>query len=97
MAIVASNTLSITVSRYEDTRTKGISRSVTVQASGLIEGENIPVPLNPDISKVEGVAEAMQTLLDAADAALAGKTVAISAAVAAPKMVAAVLAPELVK
>jgi len=86
MSIVASSNLSLIVSRNVDMITKETRKSISVQASGLIEGADITVPLNPDISKVTGVAEAMQALLDAADAALAGKTADIATAVAAPKV-----------
>jgi hypothetical protein len=83
MAIVASEGFTVYVSKCRESFGKPYEMKLTVEGTGSIEGTDKVVTLNPEIA-YDGKMT-LDALVSAVEAALAGKTVTLTAAVAAAK------------
>jgi len=83
MAIVADQGFTIHVSRCRESFDKPYVMKITVDGTGSIEGTDKVVTLNPEIA-YDGKMT-LEALGAAVEAALAGKTATLAAAVAAAK------------
>jgi len=83
MAIVASEGFTVHVSKCRESFGKPYEMKLTIEGSGIIEGTSQGVDLRPEIA-YDGKMT-LEALVTAVEAALAGKTVALAAAVAAAK------------